>query len=760
MSRLLYRPGLVRVARITRLRFALVSLVGVLCSAGLAVAPQYAAAEASAGPAPATGPSGLPDGRVYEQASPTNKFGNEAGASLSGTPPYMVAGTGGDEVAYFNTGPLGETPTGFDYFSIARRFPTGWRSRGAVSRGEGVQGAFKTNPQSGLGFSSEMTSSVFGAPDVFVAEQEPSSATPHLYRYNEDGSVQWLGKPTIAEPLKFEGFDGLNEVGELAGGSSSFGTIYYGFEGTLTAADEEPNPALGGVSRAEEIGAMDQNGAPLSDNGFYEWHEGTLESAGVLPDGRLDPYGASPAATVDERNYSAEALRNQVSEDGREAFFISPDPGSESGRPSELYVRETAADGSQSTVLVSRDLLLPQVGGQPAGAPSGASFSYASSDGSHVFFQSASQLTPEAPSGESTVKAYVFDTETNTLAYLPGVADWSAECNYCTLAITAASRDGSDFLFVREAENFQEGRLEVWSEGKLTEIGPLFEGRRPLALARASVSGSVFVFQSSSPFTALKFNNGEGAYEEIYRYEVATSTLTCLSCPPQGIVPTGNAALSHAFPKGDLGNTFLMITGNRGISEDGGRVYFDTPDALVPQDTNGVRDAYEWENGTLYLISTGVSQLESFFGDNSPSGNDVFFSTAEGLAPGDSDEGYDVYDARVPRPGDQLPPGAVPCEGAVCQGPPSVPQLLSVPASAAFEGIGELAPLKTSQKVAKRSLTRMQRLRRALRACRRERNVRRRARCVHRARKRHGAKASSTGRNVNHGDRRHNGRGK
>lgn len=715
MSRLLYPFVRLAVGRglAAQRRRALVPAVIAVCSVTLALAPQYAAAEAVAGPEPTQGPSGLPEGRVYQQASPQNKNGNEAGAPGNGQPPYMWAGVGGDEVAYLDTGPLGQTPSGFDYFSIAKRSPTGWHSRAAVSRGEGQQGAFKTNPEVGIGFSAEMGASVFGATDVFVPEQAPSSPTPRLYKYNEDGSVQWIGKPTIAEPatleLGIEGGEGYyasfgGDQGKLAGASPDFNTIYYAFEGVLTSAEEEGDPALGNVSRAQELMAMNLSGKqpggkePTSNEGFYEWHEGTLEYAGVLPDGHIDPYGAVPAATGDARVYSAEALGNQVSEDARKAFFLSPDPNAGSGRPSELYERETAADGTQLTALVSRDLLLARVEGLPAESPSEASFDYASPDGSRVFFKSASQLTSQAPSGESTVKQYMFDTQTNTLSYLPGVADWTpATCsNSCSAVIVAASRDGSDFLLVRheyfEASRTEETKLELWNEGNLTELGPL-SGANGVALARSSASGSVFVFQSNAPFPTFKFNNGNGEYQQIYRYQLASNQLECLSCSSAGSAPTGNAELSHAFPSG-LGNeeSAGYITGNRGISADGSRVYFDTPSPLLAQDTNGVRDVYEWSNGTLSLISTGVSQSESFFGDNSPSGNDVFFSTAEGLAPGDTDEGYDVYDARIPRPGDQLPPSAVQCEGSVCQGPPSVPQLLGAPASETFNGLGNSTP--------------------------------------------------------------------
>lgn len=747
-----------RILSARQLRSLLVTLSVVACAVSVeATLPRYAAAEAVPGSQSTEGPSGLPDGRAYEQVSPANKYGSEAGAPISKTAPYIVAGTGGDEAAYFNTGPLGETPAGFDFYSIARRGAGGWQSHAAVSRGEGFQGAFRTDPAGGLGFSAEMGASVFGAADVFVPEQEPSGPTPHLYRYSESGLVQWIGKPTGAAPLKFEGFDGPH-TGELAGASPDMGTIYYSFEGAITAADEEPDPALGNVSRAQEIRTMNDSGTPpRSNDGFYEWHEGVLEAAGILPDGHLDPYGAVAANTPDASDYSAESLQNQVSEDGRDAFFVSPDPDSGSERPVELYLRHTAGDGTHTTVLVSRDLLLPEVGGLPAAAPSGVaassnneggySYVYASPDGSHAFFESPDQLTAGAPAGNS-VKAYDFDTHTDTLTYMPGVADLPAPTAAHPLQ---SSHDGSTLLFVRE------DTLDVWSGGKVTEVASLEGGFGRVELARAA-AGGIFVFQSNAPFAKFGFNNGNGEHEEIYRYDVDSNALDCVSCPPAGSSPSGNAAFSHAFQSSNLGETFIVTSGNRGVSEDGGRVFFDTPDALLAQDTNGKRDVYEWEDGALYLLSTGVSGEESFFGDNSPTGNDAFFSTAEGLVSGDSDEGFDVYDARVPRPGDQVPPSQVPCEGAVCQGPPSVPQLLSAPASESFSGTEGLAPVPPGHPTSK-SLTRKQRLATALKACKRRKNKHKRAACEKQARRAYGAKSAAV-QGHSTADRRHNGRGK
>jgi hypothetical protein len=70
----------------------------------------------------------------------------------------------------------------------------------------------------------------------------------------------------------------------------------------------------------------------------------------------------------------------------------------------------------------------------------------------------------------------------------------------------------------------------------------------------------------------------------------------------------------------------------------------------------------------------------------------VFFATTDSLVAGDTDGAYDVYDARIPHPGDVLAPAAVPCEGSVCQGPPNVPSPLTSPASATFSGLGNPVP--------------------------------------------------------------------
>jgi len=219
----------------------------------------------------------------------------------------------------------------------------------------------------------------------------------------------------------------------------------------------------------------------------------------------------------------------------------------------------------------------------------------------------------------------------------------------------------------------------------------------------------VFVFETNSPIYSSapgQFNNASG-YEQVYRYVVSSGELDCISCGPAGLAHAGDANLSNDAQQVDVSGH--VLTDSRGISSDARRVFFDSPDALVPQAANGERNVYEWEaagdgscpastvGGCLFLISTGQSTDASFFLDNSTSGNDVFFATTQGLVPQDTDGIYDIYDARVG--GGFATPPASTCTGDSCQGTPSAPPAAPTAATITYSGPGNEAPAASPGKV-------------------------------------------------------------
>jgi len=142
----------------------------------------------------------------------------------------------------------------------------------------------------------------------------------------------------------------------------------------------------------------------------------------------------------------------------------------------------------------------------------------------------------------------------------------------------------------------------------------------------------------------------------------------------------------------------------RNLSADGSRLFFTSRDALLPGDTNGRYDVYEWEadgsggchssadnGGCLYLISSGRGASNSYFADASPSGNDAFFSTGDRLVGSDQDDYADLYDARVGG-GFPEPPPPAPCEGESCRGEGSHAPAASGAGTAAFQGPGNPPP--------------------------------------------------------------------
>ena len=241
---------------------------------------------------------------------------------------------------------------------------------------------------------------------------------------------------------------------------------------------------------------------------------------------------------------------------------------------------------------------------------------------------------------------------------------------------------------------------------------------------------------------------------EVYLYDAQAGRLACVSCNPTGARPAGPGVLPAA-PAIDSEHGLYKP---RAVS-DGGRVFFDSSDGLVSQDVNGSEDVYEFEpegtgsctaasttfnaksDGCQSLISSGTSSEPSSFLDASVSGNDVFFLTGARLTSQDVDDSGDVYDAHVCTtvvPCVTQPVPAPPCSsGDACKGPPAPqPSIFGEPASATFTGAGNV--IASPPRLHARSLTRTQKLARALRACRKKPR-RARSACVRQAKKRYGA---------------------
>jgi hypothetical protein len=136
--------------------------------------------------------------------------------------------------------------------------------------------------------------------------------------------------------------------------------------------------------------------------------------------------------------------------------------------------------------------------------------------------------------------------------------------------------------------------------------------------------------------------------KEMYTYDADSGIVRCASCRPDGIPPTTAVEASQGGP----------------FMTDDGRAFFVTGDPLVPQDTDGIRDVYEFVNGRPQLITAGTGTRDSTGGGANASpffpavhtglesvsanGTDVFFSTYDTLVPQDHNGPFvKFYDART-----------------------------------------------------------------------------------------------------------------
>ncbi len=614
---------------------------------------------------PLPGPSVLPDNRVWEQVSPREKnggdvegiFGSERDTG-SGTP-FQVS-PDGDSITYVSLAAFGDAqsdPRASQYLST--RGPDGWSTQDitppmlSASYGNSGHGApYKA-------FSSDLSRGLLINGDL---------------------------KPIVNPPLALDAPAGYQNYYLHSFGSESFEPLL-----TSTPSSEGPEvfsmafegatPDLSHVLFATDA-ALTPNTVDNGQQNVYEWANGLLEPVNVLPGGAPAPGAVAGSVITNPSGGSFEG--NMISDDGSRVFWSYMD---------SLYVHK--AGGSSVQIDASG------VGG----AGGGGFFRTASADGSRVFFTDSLRLTSDStahPSaGAGGEDLYMFDVETDKLTDITvdgNPEDFDGASVQGTLG---ASANGEYVYFVAKGALVSgavsgEDNLYVWHNGEIRFIATLSRqdeaaeagasqefglandwnpslGRRTV---RVSPSGEFVVFMSAASLKSSNFPGGYdnrdlasgGSDEEVYLYDAGSGSLVCVSCNPSGGRPIGpsNIPAGTHSEGGGAATAGRSVYQPRVLSEDGGRVFFETADALVPRDTNGQIDVYEYEGGRDYLISGGKSNEESSFVDASANGSDVFFVTRQQLVSGDTDNLVDLYDARE---GGGFPQASVPssCGGEGCR---------------------------------------------------------------------------------------------
>lgn len=191
----------------------------------------------------------------------------------------------------------------------------------------------------------------------------------------------------------------------------------------------------------------------------------------------------------------------------------------------------------------------------------------------------------------------------------------------------------------------------------------LVPGADPGKLVQLSENSRYALFATSAQLAPGDTDHSQ----DVYRYDALNETVAQISIGSQG----GNGPFDATIESFLIGGSFPIFattTPYRAMSEDGGRIFFETSESLVPEDHNQVADVYEWASGSLGLVSSGAGTAESHYVISTPDGKTVLFETGSTLLPLDRNNGnLNLYVARIGGGfAEPEPAGAAGC-GATCR---------------------------------------------------------------------------------------------
>ena len=616
----------------------------------------------------------LPDARAYELVSPPEKSGADVIAQSYKT----FAAVDGNGVAWPATGAFaGALGTSVDVQYLSRRDggagTSGWRTH-SINPAGGSQTLqaliFGQTPTFEAAFTDDLTAGVYkswrpltDAPNV--------ERVSNLYRVDLEDREESAPEPELltgaASPLDVPGGFGALFGNALDGASKDLRHVFYQSPWNLTG-----------------------DGAFSFTGDLYEFAEGV----GVRRVGRIP---VAPATTCDDvaradcvdasaqagitatlvfgsSQHSAEV----ISDDGSRIVFTVT-AGDMAGA---LFVRE---DGARTFHVNASEKTTPE------SAQAAVAWGI-SRDGSRVFFTTSEGLVDGDDGGGKDV--YMYDRTAPDGSRLTRLSV-NARGDTCDAEGVVGASSAGDVVYFLCTGQLVEGEggqtaLYRWQEGgtfaylgrfdsaSLAQLNtPRTEWQFVTASRTSRVSPDgrsvLFMTRSDDGFVGV---GGFSGYEheslrQLYLYSADSRRLVCVSCNPRARAATGDALTDF---KAAVSATVHTQHLSHALSDDGRRVFFSSPEALVAEDSNGRWDAYEYDvpSGRLHLISSGKDPADSYFIEATANGDDVFFATRERLVGWDIDLSYDLYDARVGGGFPEPVPAAQGCAGEACRASASV----------------------------------------------------------------------------------------
>lgn len=647
---------------------------------------------------PASG-AGLPDGRKYEQVTPVDKNGH------NGYPADSQAAPTGDGFAF-------ETPKSAAFpgstqnvnnLYFVERSAAGWVTRALLPPSTfSSPGGDVMAGNTVVAYSNDVMRMLLDTTEGYDPADDngagPIGNHGDAYRIDSDGMWTWMSRGTTSLNL-------FSRAAYLYATSPDLETVVFASQDSL----DPHRPVVPGASMG---------------NGYLYKSDGGIPTLiGTLPDGAVDTSGAfigSPGNGLSNNGQD----RHAVSDDGSRIVFSGSNNGTDpSADPSaQIYLWA----GGQTT-LISRDAI--------DDTPADPGVRYVDTvwgdepDQGTIYFTAHTQLTPDAPAMGGL---YAHDIRSGSLSYLVpagyhagrscnvdppnqcsdmvGIADNGSRIYFVSSSVLASgSIGGQRNLYVYDAHQGQVSLVAALDETRLgaPEVadGPPFNG---LSMTHGFVQhqqaqltpgdGRFLIFASPTPVTgfdgmsaACRASNGN--CQQIYRYDAVTRDLSCVSCGARPV--TGNSWLGNPIDSNSL------PTGSRGrqarfVSDDGSYVFFNSAQAIVPEDTNDKVDGYQWHDGRISLLTTGRSSTGAYFLTSAANGRDAFITTRDRLVTQDRDNLFDIYDARIGGGFSDWAPDPD-CSADSCQGRPTDRPARDEAASPLLKGSGEVSSAQTAR---------------------------------------------------------------
>jgi Tol biopolymer transport system component len=326
------------------------------------------------------------------------------------------------------------------------------------------------------------------------------------------------------------------------------------------------------------------------------------------------------------------------SADGKVIFFDTEEQLLEGDTDSKRDVYERSYDEGVGA-YVTREVSLGPTGGNSSYP---AQFEGLDENGTRVFFSTEERLVADDTDLQADVYMRDLDTGTTVLVTL-GEAACAPTCGNGAQPTTFANvtqagdrvffetkerlssldTDNSTDLYLRDLAGG--GKTTLVSQGEST-CGPgCGNGEFEVSRRGISTDGRYAYFVTTERLATADTDEAP----DIYARDLASaatffvSSGECSGCGSGGAVPIFD-----------------------GASSSGTRVFFSIEEKLVGADGDSATDVYarDLPGGPTILVSGGSAEVTASFAANSADGTHVFFTTAEGLDPGDGDGANDVYE--------------------------------------------------------------------------------------------------------------------